>query len=261
LVAAALLVPGAVFLVAMVNCSVLFLAITTWPPTVRMALFTGSSPSTLYNIVVGAPATQFIIALVIFLFASSSLNALRRADRAERVADAQRQQEERERRELQEGAEHIRQVLVTVSNGNYRVRVAGVPHLLLWQIGNTLNTFIGRLYRLEYESYTLQRESQQVQRVAEAIQQMYRGRQPIWPVPSGLPVDTVIVALTQLENWTATAQSGPSAPFVPAPSESTPGSGGLPDWLMRPSSRPWEQHQSIPPRADFSPGESRSEPQ
>jgi hypothetical protein len=239
LVAAALLIPAAVFLVALANCSVLFLAIMTWPDAARTALFTGSSPSTLYNIVVGAPATQFIIALVMFLFTSSALSALGRADRAEHIAEAQRQEEEQQRRELQDGAEHIHQVLVSVSNGNYHARVARVPHPLLWQVGTTLNTFVGRLDRLEYESYTLQRENQQAQRVAEAVQLMRAGRQPIWPVPSGLPVDAVILALTQAEGANGPM---PTLPYVPAaapPDPFAPPPSGLPEWLSTMMQRPW----------------------
>jgi hypothetical protein len=198
-----------------------------------------------------------------FLFASSTLNALRRADRAERIADTQRQHEERERRALQEGAEHIRHVLVLVSNGNYRARVARVAHPLLWQIGSTLNTFIGRLYRLEYESYTLQRESRQAQRIAEAVQLMRRGRQPIWPVPSGLPMDTVIVALAQLEHGSAGGQGVQAVPFTPTyPPQRGPASGGvasLPDWQSW-LQRPWDQDQPGPPRAEYWPGEESGQP-
>jgi hypothetical protein len=262
LVAAALLPPAAVFVIAFVNCSVLFLAIMGWPDAARMALFTGSSPSTLYNIVVGAPATQFIIALVMFLFTRSALSALGRADRAERVAEGQRQQEEHQRRELQEGAEHIRQVLVQVSNGNYHARVARVPHPLLWQIGITLNTFVGRLERLETESYILERENQQAQRVAEAIQLVRYGRQPIWPVPSGLPIDVVIVALTQPVNPSATAQAAPLGAHVATPPGHAPGETGLPEWMRGTGQQPWpwEQGEPAPPRPDVWPGEDGSEP-
>jgi hypothetical protein len=138
--------------------------------------------------------------------------------------------------------------------------VARVAHPLLWQIGSTLNTFIGRLYRLEYESYTLQRESQQARRIADAVQLMRRGRQPIWPVPSGLPLDVVIVALSQLEQSIARGQGVQGVPFTPRHlPQQDPAYGGaisLPDWqTWLQQQRPWGQDQPGPPRADFWPGE------
>ena len=156
---------------------------------------------------------QVFIAFVSYLWVSSVSQALLRADKAEELAalkqrEARRNAEEAERkRELEQGLAQMRFVLSQLANGNFHARVRPLRDTQLWQLGNALNHFIGRLERLGQSEFVLKRTDEEAHRLAEAIMVMRSGRQAIWPMTSGTPLDRVIEALT-----TQTPHGGPGAP-------------------------------------------------
>jgi hypothetical protein len=108
-----------------------------------------------------------------------------------------RNYEEAERkRELQQGMAEMQAVLTQLANGNFHARVRPLRDAQLWQLGNTLNHFIGRLARMGQSEFALTRADEESRRLADAIYVMRSGRQPIWPGATGTPLDRVIEALT-----------------------------------------------------------------
>jgi hypothetical protein len=105
---------------------------------------------------------------------------------------------------------------------------------LLWQIGSSLNTLIARLARLAQMDFLLRRTGQEAQRLAEAIRMMRAGRQPIWPTPSGTPLDEVIVALVDTTGGAPVNDAVvPSHGFAPPPAFGAPAAPdevNLPEW-------------------------------
>ena len=145
---------------------------------------------------------QLFAAFVSGFWSWSSLKALRRADRAEEVAQLLRRESAQARlaterkQELEQGIGQIQTVLVQVSNGNFHARVPALKHPLLWPVGSGLNEFLQRMAQVAQVEFQMQRAHEEAARVAEALFMLRTGRQPIWPAPSGTPLDVVIEAAT-----------------------------------------------------------------
>lgn len=197
--AASLLPPLAMFPLVLAQCLFVLLDFMLQPNTDE---YTKIRASGNYIVLLAPILGQLFIALVAYLWVSSTSHALQRADRAEelvelRERDVRRTLEEAERRrELEQGLAQMQSVLSQLANGNFHARVRPLRDPQLWQLGNTLNHFIGRLARLGQSEFTLKRTDEESQRLADAIYVMRSGRQPIWPVVSGTPLDRVIEALT-----------------------------------------------------------------
>jgi hypothetical protein len=186
---------------------------------------------------------QVIVAIVAFLWAHSMLNALRRADRAEEIAILEQRELDRQA-ELEEGARQLLDVHVRLANGDFQARAPNMRNPLLWSVGNSLNLLIARLSRTAGAEMMLRREEEEARRLANTIRLARNGRQPSWPVPTGVPLDLVLEALSNRRLTIGGALSEPGARqanpphnLVSQPPPEPPADSGyeLPDWL-RPQS-------------------------
>jgi hypothetical protein len=242
IIAASVLDPWTVFPVAIVNSALAFTTIAFMPHTPALAeVLTSNNGQQAYA---GPIVMQLIVAVVAYLWAQSTLRALRRADRAEEIAELERRELERTR-ELEEGAQQLLAVHVQLANGNFNVRVPAVRNNLLWQVGSSLNNLIGRLARLAQADFVLRRTQEEANHLTEAILIARTGRQAIWPAPSGTPLDEVVVALSNggLSSGGASAPTPTlgGAPQSPAgPPSPTNGEADAPGWLFpRSPAAPW----------------------
>lgn len=221
LVAASALAPWSVFVVAAFNGLLMTFILIAMPHTPALDQLIASNNA--QQAFAGPLLMQAIVALVAFVWARSVLTALRRADRAEEIAELERREVELNH-ELEQGARELLAVHVQLANGNFQARSPAIRNPLLWQIGSSLNTLIARLARLAQVDFLLRRTEQEAHRVAESIRLMRAGRQPVWPTPSGTPLDEVVIALVG-----APTQGNQGAP--PRSSANAASAPDLPEWL------------------------------
>lgn len=216
MIAVALLPPLAVFPLVLGQCVFVLFDFMLQPNTEEYVAIRVNSN---YIVLLAPILGQLFIALVSYLLVSGMARALQRADHAEELAElrqreATRNYEEAERkRELQQGLAQMQAVLTQLANGNFHARVRPLRDAQLWQLGNTLNHFIGRLARMGQSEFALTRTDEESRRLADAIYVMRSGRQPIWPSATGTPLDRVIEALTaQMSRSVADVMTGDSSP-------------------------------------------------
>ncbi|HLY29742.1 MAG TPA: hypothetical protein VKQ36_01820, partial [Ktedonobacterales bacterium] len=119
LFAVSLLPPASVFVVAVINTAII-LAIVQFMP--HAANFPADSSPDFYTTLIRPIVLHFIIAVVSYLWVTSSLNALRRADRAEEIAALERREIERTR-SMEQGVRTVLATHVQLANGNFNARV------------------------------------------------------------------------------------------------------------------------------------------
>lgn len=205
LVASSVLAPVSVFAVAAVNSVIVVALLRLTPHTAALGAVLASNNGP--QAYAGPVALQLIVALVAFLWASSTLSALRRADRAEEIAALERREVERGR-EIEEGVQELLTVHVRLANGDFNVRVPPVRNASLWRIGVSLNTLVARFARLAEAERALVQQQMETRRLAATLVTRRMGQPAPWPAPSGGPLDEVIAALT----------GAPSPPYSQPPS-------------------------------------------
>jgi hypothetical protein len=84
---------------------------------------------------------------------------------------------------------------VRVANGDFNARAPLNPDNVLFQIASSLNTLLNRLGRASQAEHVLQRTIAEVGRLRDSLLAARAGRQPLWPAPSGTPVDGLIEVL------------------------------------------------------------------
>ena len=160
LLAAALLPPFAVFVIAALNVLFCIFAIHFMHPAA------GFNPPPALVIVQGAVlpgVIQGATAGISFLWVSSLQRALRERDQAEEVARLERDlsdQTERMAQQKEQLEQSIRIILQTqtrVANGDLAARVPLTPDNVLWSVAGTLNNLITRLQRSQQAEEHLER--------------------------------------------------------------------------------------------------------
>lgn len=129
-----------------------------------------------------------------FVAARSVDQAIARADRAEDLAAMEHELVE-QKRQLDEGIRKILETHVRVANGDFNARAPLNPDNVLFQIASSLNTLLNRLGRASQAEHILQRTIAEVGRLRDSLLAARAGRQPLWPAPSGTPVDGLIEVL------------------------------------------------------------------
>lgn len=204
LFAATLLPPWSVFPVALFNSAAVCALILLVPHSAAFAA-TFDDPSDVIGTMGQPMGLELVVAIVAYLWTTSILSAIRRADVAEALAAAERREVERTR-EIAEGVSQLLRVHVAIANGHFGVRVPPMRNPQLWQIGSSLNNLINRFARMAQADHALARSEQEAERLAQAVYDWRAGRPPLWPAPTGTAVDRVILAL-------ATDTHGPPRPM------------------------------------------------
>jgi hypothetical protein len=133
----------------------------------------------------------FFAALFGWMGARSVDNAIARADRAEEVARLEHAIAE-QTRQLEYGIEAIRQTHARVANGDFSARAPLAQEHILWQIAYSLNNLIQRLQRSADAEHALVRTKAEIDRLVQEIQRAKRGLPPLWPQPTGTPLDPLL---------------------------------------------------------------------
>lgn len=142
-------------------------------------------------------ALLFFAALFGWMGARSVDFAIARADRAEELARLEHAYAEQSM-QLEQGIRAIQQTHIKVANGDYNARAPLAEDHILWQISNALNNLILRLNRSVQAEHMLRRTELEVTRLKEEIQRAKSGQIPIWPQPSGTPLDPIIAEFANL---------------------------------------------------------------
>jgi hypothetical protein len=186
---------------------------------------------------------QILGGMLAFIAARSVDLAIRRADRAEEIAAMEHQLAD-QKRQLDIGIRQILETHVRVANGDFNARAPLTQDNVLFQIAASLNNLLNRLGRAGQSEYLYQRTVAEIARLRDSLQAAKSGRAPLWPAPSGTPVDELLQIIIgpvrgapglsgQLPpTGTSAPSSGPWS--APAPSS--------PPWAMAapaPSSGPW----------------------
>lgn len=269
-VAASILPRAAAFWVAAINVALICLDFFLQTPSQGLLddLKTYPSPTLGILSLLGRPiALQIVVATVAYLWVRGTTDAIARADRAEELAELERRQLE-QRRQLELGVQQLLETHVRLANGDYSARANLTQDNQLWQVGASLNNLIVRLQRAGQAEYLYRRTEEESRRLVQAIDQARAGRRPIWPAPSGTPIDLIIERISGRERqplppgyaapeqqisgpppWNTSRQPSPYAPtsdasnqpsrFPPVPempsmSGNLPGTGPLdPQWGQR----------------------------
>lgn len=139
----------------------------------------------------------FFAAFFGWLGARSVDTAIARADRAEEIARLEHAIAE-QTRQLEQGIETIRQTHARVANGDFAARAPLEQEHILWQIAYSLNNLIQRLQRSADAEHLLVRTKAEIDRLLQEIQRAKQGLQPLWPQPSGTPLDPLLNEFSSL---------------------------------------------------------------
>ncbi|HEU5377098.1 MAG TPA: hypothetical protein VFV38_16835 [Ktedonobacteraceae bacterium] len=142
-------------------------------------------------------ALIFFAAFFSWLGARSVDLAIIRADRAEEIARLEHAYAEQSM-QLEQGIRQIQETHIKVANGDFNARAPLGQEHILWQIANALNNLIQRMQRSAQAEHTLRRTETEVARLLEEIQRAKAGQIPVWPQPSGTPLDPIIAEFSQL---------------------------------------------------------------
>jgi hypothetical protein len=216
--AVSFLPPLWVFAVAAVDSLFAFLVLKFFPSTgdlhtVLQTAFPG--------IVTPVILSQWIVAIIAFLWVTGARSAILRADRAEEIAALEQREIEQQHLQIEQkqrldaDIQLILQTHVQVANGNFTARAPLGRENVLWQIAYSLNNLLARLQsytqiraqyeRLQEENFQLRNAmqsngttQQELQRTKEAASQLVQmmkrskdGSLPIASWHSGTVIDTV----------------------------------------------------------------------
>lgn len=191
LIAVSVLPPVSVFAVATINsiCIVADMVLQPHSPELER-LITSST----YTLLVRPLALQVMVAVVTFLWVSSAMRALERADRAEEIARLQRTIAD-QKQELEFGIQQIQMTLVTAANGNFSIRTPLAQENVLWQVAASLNTLLARLQRSNQSEQELQRIQAEVVQLVNIVREAQAWRKPIRVTPTGTKLDPLLKEL------------------------------------------------------------------
>jgi hypothetical protein len=155
LVAAALLPVSAIFLVAAINISFSLWVLLFAPHTPAFTLLLATSSSSILFRVI---EIHFFVALVLWIMASWTQIAIKRADRASEIARLEHlvntaaQQKIKEQETFDRSLAEISEVHTQIANGNLSARVPLGGDEVLWQIAVPLNNLLSRYQQARQEA-------------------------------------------------------------------------------------------------------------
>jgi hypothetical protein len=198
LVGVALLAPGWVFAIMLLNIAVVVGVLSSHIPSPELAHLLAINGS---NIFIQAIEIQIIMAIFSFILVRSADLAIKSLDRAEEIAALERKEIERQeeqlvlKRQLETGIEQILQTYVRAANGDFRVRAPLAKDNVLWKVAYSLNNLISRLERYNQSEAEIKRTKEAIHRLAGQIHKAKETGQTMQFQQTGTPVDEVVVAL------------------------------------------------------------------
>jgi hypothetical protein len=236
IVAASVLPRAFTFVVALINSGFIALDLLLYPKTPQLSQ--AIDMNGVASLMVRPIALQIILAVVAYLWVRGTDEAIRRADRAEELAQMEHRLVEQQR-QLEVGVREILRVHVRVANGDYSARAPLAQDNVLFQIASSLNNLLNRLGRAGDAETLLRRTMQEIGRLRDSLLAARAGRAPLWPAPSGTPVDELINVIAGPTRQGGAGQipgAATSGPFGPLAEPYPPrGYGG---WPPRPPETP-----------------------
>jgi hypothetical protein len=110
----------------------------------------------------------------------------------------------------------IREILnthVRIANGDFGARAPLTQDNVLFQIAASLNNLLNRLSRAGQAEFLYQRTVIEIKRLRDSLLAARAGRQPLWPAPSGTPVDTLIEVIAGQQRPSGAAHLPPGDPY------------------------------------------------
>ncbi len=200
LVAASLLTPWVTLPLTLSNCLITAAMITFMPkaPDLIQDLHDRAFYIYAYPIEI-----QILVAIVCFLWASSTFREMRRANNAEEVSSLtmalakQQQTENLKKQQLEESIQQILSVHIEVANGNWHARVSLDRQNVLWSLAGSLNNLLARLQSWRYDAIQLRRNEQVIQQLLQNIQRARWERTPLQVYTTGTSLDAVIQEISK----------------------------------------------------------------
>jgi len=212
LLAAALLPPASVFVLAVLNTIFCFFAVTFMPHAPQF-----HDPASLVFVqgVVLPAVVQGTTAGISFLWVSSLQRALRERDQAEEVArlerDLSEQTEEmaRQKEQLEQSINMILQTQMRVANGDLNARVPLTSDNVLWSVAGTLNNMITRMQRAQGAEEQLERTKSSAGWLISILRNRKAGQPSSRYTRTGTVIDPIAIELfsaTELQQQSAQEQ-------------------------------------------------------
>jgi hypothetical protein len=178
LIAASILAPSSVFVVAFINILLIVLDIN-FQPRSTMWMQMVMSQQLAYSLLARPVMLYFVVAGVAYLWVRSALNALQRADRAELIAELEKRELE-QKKQLEQEIEQILMVHVRIANGDLNARAPTYEDHSLWQIGLALNNLLARFKNAARAEYRLQRITEDISQLRVALRYWQSGQHLQW---------------------------------------------------------------------------------
>jgi len=209
--AASLLVPWATLPLTLGNCLISIALITFLPkaPDLVYVLHKGA-----YIIYSNAIQIQIFVAVMAFLWVSSTYREMKRANSAEEVSKltmalAKAEQGVRqEKRQIEMSIEQIVSVHMQVANGNLSARVPFDQQNVLWAVAGSLNNLLARLQSWRFDAVQFQKNEEGIQQLLENLQKAQREGKPFQAYTTGTSLDAVIREISK-----GVVASQPSSPW------------------------------------------------
>lgn len=161
-----------VFVVAIGNSLFTIYTMTTMP---HSAALNAALKVAFIKIVTPIILSQLIVSVVAYIWVTSAVEAIKRADRAEEIAKlehalaAQAEIITQQKVQLETSIQKIVETNTRVANGDFNARVPLTQDNVLWQVSSSLNNFLSRLQRSRQE---LQQVKQELEQSREEIRRL-----------------------------------------------------------------------------------------
>lgn len=157
-----------------------------------------------YNVLERPIAIQVITALVTFLWVSTAIRGMRRADNAEELNKItqelvmQQRVKVQEKQKLESSIEQILNVHTRVASGDFSARVPLTENNVLWPLAGSLNNLLSRVQRWRQDALELERTRGIIHQLTRELQIAQQQNQPFQIHKTGTELDPFLAALAHL---------------------------------------------------------------
>jgi hypothetical protein len=201
LIAASLFPAWFVLPVAFFNCLGIMASLIFLPKTPEL---THALAIASYNIYERPIAIQVITAFVSYLWISSAIQGMRRADNAEEMNNLaqelliQQRSKVQEKQKLEESIQQIIEVHMRVANGNFNARVPLNDSNMLWPLAGSLNNLLGRVQRWRQDAIQSERMHLAIHKLTQDIRAAQQQGLPFQLLKTGTDLDPLLTELNPL---------------------------------------------------------------
>lgn len=243
LIVAALLPVGFVFPLAAAHAIFIIADVKLQPHTMMWDQMI-TSTGILYSSVIGPMALEIVVSILAYLWVTSAVSALRRADRAEEIVALERRELE-QRRQVAMGIQQILDTHLRFANGDLNARAPSAQDNVLWQVSVALNNLLARYQRMIQEGSASNAIAEEVRQMRGALRAWQDGQPQPWPRPNGSALDPLIADLQHLFSYLPTdAASGSPQHDLPTLRGRIPSQAAPAPFRQQPSGWPSQASQA-----------------